>query len=89
VYYVYVLYSKKLKHLYKGSTGNLRNRLAEHNSGAVVSTKFGKPWELLYYEAFQNKTDALIEEKFLKSGKGRQRLDYLLKNALMSESARG
>jgi putative endonuclease len=80
VHYVYVLKSLKTGKLYKGSTANLKARLAKHNSGSVSSTKEFRPWVLIYYEAFINKTDALREEKFLKSGKGRERLKHLLQN---------
>ena len=59
----------------------LTNRIKEHNSGSMKTTQSGKPWTLIYYEAFINKTDALIEEKFLKTGKGRERLNFLLKNS--------
>lgn len=35
---------------------------------------------LVYYEAFLSKSDALREEKFLKSGKGKERVKYLFKD---------
>lgn len=85
MYYVYILLSTKSKDLYKGSTDDLRKRIIDHNSGKVRSTKNGRPWSLIYYEGFLNKTDSLIEEEFLKSGKGRERIKYLLKNTLSSE----
>ncbi len=78
MYYVYILQSKKTEKLYKGSTSDLRKRFAEHNRGGVASTRGGRPWKLAYYEAFAIKSDALREEKFLKSGKGRERIKYLL-----------
>lgn len=78
MHYVYVLKSRKHGRLYKGCTGDLRNRVSEHNSGKTLSTKGGIPWELIYYEAFVDKRRALIEEKFLKSGKGKERLKYIL-----------
>ena len=80
MFYVYVLSSEKAKRLYKGLTSDLRRRLQEHNSGHVLATKGYRPWKLIYYEAFLIKKDAEIEEKFLKSGKGRQRLQYLLQH---------
>lgn len=78
--YVYIIQSEKTGRLYKGCTGDLKNRLKEHNRGEEISTKAWIPWKLVYYEAFLNKTDALREELFLKSGKGRERIKYLLKN---------
>ncbi len=61
---------------------NLRNRLLEHNRGESSFTNRGKPWKLIYYEAFNSKIDASEEEIFLKSGKGRERIDYCLKETL-------
>jgi len=80
--YVYILYSHKLKKIYKGCTTDLKTRLTNHNIGRVRSTKKGKPWELIYYEAFINKIDSRREELFLKSGKGRERVKYLLQNTI-------
>jgi len=36
----------------------------------------------VYYEAFNNKTDARREELFLKTGKGKERVQYLLSTTL-------
>ncbi|MDP1706281.1 MAG: GIY-YIG nuclease family protein [bacterium] len=82
MYYVYVLYSEKNNKLYKGSTSDLKRRLAEHNRGKVDSTISGKSWRLIYYQGFINKKDALREELFLKSGKGRERIKYLLQETI-------
>ena len=54
--------------------------MSQHNLGNVTSTKIGRPWKLVYYEAFLSKKDALREELFLKSGKGRERIKYLLED---------
>ena len=82
MYYVYVLKSDKTGKLYKGFTEDLKNRLREHNAGKNLSTKSGAPWTLVYYEAFLKKKNALVEERFLKSGKGRERLKYILEGCL-------
>ena len=68
--------------LYKGSCSDLKKRIRQHNQGLVKSTQSGKPWNLVYYEALVSKTDCLREEKFLKTGKGRERLKLLLTNSL-------
>lgn len=80
--YVYILFSRKTGKLYKGCTRDLKRRFKEHNNGEEPSTKSGAPWDLLYYEAFSNKSDALREELFLKSGKGKERIKYLLAETL-------
>ncbi len=82
MYYVYIIRSEKSGKLYKGCTADLKNRIKEHNSGQTSSTKAHVPWKLVYYEAFSNKTDALREELFLKSGKGKERVKYLLENTI-------
>lgn len=80
MHYVYILKSKKNRKLYKGFTNDLKRRIKEHNSGNSTFTKNNGPWELVYYEAFISEKDARSEEKFLKSGKGKERIKYLLKN---------
>ena len=78
MHYVYILKSLKNGKLYKGLTSDLRRRLSEHNSGRSTYTSQNGPWKLIYYEAFSNKSDAKREEIFLKSGRGKERIKYLL-----------
>ncbi|OGD62937.1 hypothetical protein A2160_04180 [Candidatus Beckwithbacteria bacterium RBG_13_42_9] len=70
MYYVYVLKSLKYKSLkiYIGFTNNLEVRLLQHNQKNTLSTRYGIPWKLVYYEAFLSKRDAIIREKRLKTG---------------------
>ena len=82
MYYVYVIRSKKDKQFYTGFTGELQNRLQEHNSGRVPSTKTRIPFELVYYEACLNEKDALAREKYLKSGMGKRYQRNRLKSFL-------
>lgn len=86
MFYTYILYSPKLDRFYTGSTGDLKRRLKDHNSGMVPFTSKGVPWKLVYYEAFLEKTDALKEEKFLKTGKGRERRKIMLENYLKKQN---
>jgi len=55
MYYVYILKSKKDNKNYIGSTNNLLRRLAEHNKGKVKSTKYRKPFKIVYLENFYSK----------------------------------
>jgi len=82
MYYVYIIHSPKTNKIYKGFSEDLKIRIKQHNNGDVKSTKSGRPWRLIYYEAFLNKTDARREELFLKTGKGRDRIKYLLREIL-------
>jgi putative endonuclease len=70
MFYVYVIKSEKDGRLYKGFTQNLEARVKGHNSGNTRSTKPFIPWQLVYYETFVNKEEALAREKFLKTGQG-------------------
>ena len=69
MFYVYVLKSKIDESLYIGVTEDLRRRFQEHNLGQSKSTRFKKPFTLVYYEAYRSKKDALIREKRLKKFK--------------------
>jgi putative endonuclease len=64
MFYVYILKSNFDNKFYTGFTSNLRKRLKEHQAGEVESTKYRRPVELFYYEAYQDKTNALKREKF-------------------------
>jgi len=80
MYYVYVLESKKDGKLYKGFTTDLQARIVQHNSGKNRSTNQRGPWNLIHYEAYISKEDALERERFLKTGWGRKNLENLLQN---------
>lgn len=82
-YYVYVLQSQKDKRWYTGFTADLRKRLKEHNEDKYVSwTKGRGPFDLIYYEACQNKKDAQQREKYLKTGMGKRYLKNRLRRFL-------
>ena len=70
MYFVYILHSKSINKFYVGYSENPDKRLEFHNSelNKIWSTK-GKPWELKSTFSFQNKTDALKAEKFIKKQK--------------------
>ena len=88
-YYVYLIQSKKSGKLYTGYAINIPKRLKEHNQGLSFSTKPGKPWQLIYYEACLNEKDAKRREQYLKISQGirliKRRLKeyfYLKKNLI-------
>ncbi len=66
VYYVYLLKSLKKERVYVGYSGDLRVRVEAHNLGKVRSTKYYRPWRLVYYESYLNQHDATKREKQLK-----------------------
>jgi len=81
-YYVYVLKSLHKDFLYVGFTTDLQKRFREHNNGLVFSTKLKKPHKIIHYEAFLNKKDAFMREKWLKTGWGRNQTRTMLTNYL-------
>jgi putative endonuclease len=85
-YYVYVLRSLKDNKLYTGYTADLRKRFKEHQEGMVTSTKLRTPFELIFYEAYKNKYDAIRREKYFKTSKGKNTLTQMLKEFLRAKS---
>ena len=74
MYYVYFLKSLKNNDLYVGSTQDVENRLASHNSGKVRSTQFYRPWILLDRESFPTRSEAVRREMLLKTGQQKELL---------------
>ena len=67
----YVLKSLKNNKTYVGMTEKEpKIRLQEHNDGKTTWTSKNRPFKLIYYEQYYYKEDALLREKFLKSGVG-------------------
>lgn len=71
MWYVYILKSKVRDWHYLGSTGNLKKRFKQHNTGEVQSTKHYAPFELEAYVAVQKESIARELEKYFKTGSGR------------------
>ena len=78
-HYVYVLRSLKDGLFYVGYSEDLRQRVTEHNKGKNTSTKNRRPLELIFYEAYSNKKDALRREAYFKTTKGKTTLKQMLK----------
>jgi putative endonuclease len=68
--YSYVLLSDRDGEFYIGSTGDLRERLQQHNKGRVRSTAYRRPLRLIYYEGCLCADDARRRERYLKTGRG-------------------
>jgi putative endonuclease len=81
MYYIYIIKSISYGNRYIGSSKDIVERLKEHNQGKCRYTKGRKPWKLIYQESFVNRSQAMQREKILKSGKGREFLDKILKNS--------
>lgn len=81
-HYVYVLHSLKDRLFYIGYSDDLKTRVKDHNSGKNVSTKNRRPLELIFYEAYPAKADALRRESYFKTTKGKVTLKQMLKEYL-------
>ena len=73
IYYVYVL--KNLEgRLYIGFSTNLEKRIMQHQSNEGGWTRNRGPWELVYYESFTKRFEAVQRERNLKSGQANKKL---------------
>ncbi|MDJ0944023.1 MAG: GIY-YIG nuclease family protein [Kiloniellales bacterium] len=71
MHYVYLIESvQQPPHRYVGLTTDLKQRIADHNSGKSAHTAKFKPWRLVTYVAFSDEAKAVSFERYLKSGSG-------------------
>lgn len=84
-HYVYVLRSLKDRLFYIGYSDNLKQRVQEHHQGKNISTRYRRPLELIFYEAFPDKFDALKRERYFKTTKGKVTLRQMLKEYLSNK----
>lgn len=66
-YYVYIMASKRNGTLYIGVTNDLIERTAQHKNAELPGfTKRYRVHRLVYYETFDDPTNAILREKHLK-----------------------
>jgi putative endonuclease len=80
MFIIYIIYSTNFDQYYVGHTQNIEDRLSRHNSGRSLSTKKGKPWNLVYTETFETRSEAMLREKAIKKMKSRTYLEQLIQN---------
>jgi putative endonuclease len=78
-HYVYILQSLKDNQYYIGETSNVVERLAFHNSGKQRSTKSRIPFRSVLVEEYPDRKEALKREKQIKSWKGGQAFQKLIR----------
>ena len=78
MYYVYILHSKQFDRYYVGQCEDLEARVDRHNGKAVPSTKPYVPWELVYFESFGIRSEAVQREREIKGKKSRRYIEYLV-----------
>jgi putative endonuclease len=81
-FYVYILYSAIRNQYYVGHTYDVQKRLLQHNAGQTPSTKSGRPWILVYTEAYNEKSPAAKREVEIKRMKSRVYIETLVKSAM-------
>ena len=71
MFFVYILFSKKLNHFYVGSSDNYLKRLEEHNDIKYEDsfTAKGIPWELFFVITCDANAQAYQIEKHIKNMK--------------------
>jgi len=74
MFYTYLIKSLNHNWHYTGSTKDLKKRFFEYNLGKVKSTKFYKPFILVYYEAYQSYSMANKREMELKNNNHQKEL---------------
>ena len=80
-YFVYLIVSKlknKKRLSYVGYSKDLKKRLNLHNSGKGAKFTRGKKWNLVYYEKYNTKSDAMKNEYELKK-------NYKLRKEIMNK----
>jgi len=82
MHYFYVLRFKNNGRLYKGLTNDLKRRIGEHKRGQSDFTRRNGDFDLIFIEAYINKGDAMVAERYFKTGHGREVLRDKLKNTL-------
>ena len=76
----YIIQSKLDSSYYIGYTSELQKRLEFHNLGLSKYTCRKIPWEIVYYEELECKSDAIKRERFLKKQRNRNFYLKLIKS---------
>jgi len=85
MHYVYAVKSTAREYIYVGMTTNVPQRLSQNNAGQNRSTKAYRPFELLYQEKLETRSEARNKEVFLKSGIGKEYLRSLPSHARVAK----
>jgi putative endonuclease len=78
---VYILFSQKINRYYIGFTGDdLAVRIRKHSSNHKGYTGKTNDWQLVYFEEYDFKHNAIKREKELKSWKSSSRIEKLIEH---------
>ena len=77
-YFIYILTNSNNKVLYTGMTNILMRRVWEHKAKLIGGfTKKYNTDKLVYFESFDNPTDAIKREKQIKAGLRKKKLELI------------
>jgi len=79
-YYTYIIQSLRDGSFYIGYSSDLEKRILFHNNKLSKYTSTRTPWKLVYFVEFENKSDAIKREKFLKKQRNREFNKKLIKD---------
>ena len=77
MFYVYAITSLHRNYIYVGLSENVERRFSEHNSGKNKTTKPYLPFRIILVEECVNRVEARKQEKFYKSGIGKEKLKMI------------
>ena len=66
MYFTYIIQSTKTNRFYIGSTGNITERIQQHNNGVTKSTRNHGPYVLVHLETYETRGEAVKREKAIK-----------------------
>jgi putative endonuclease len=81
-FWVYVLYSLRDYQFYIGTTNHLVRRGGQHEQGETISTRYRRPFVMVYCEGHCSIIDARRRELYFKTTKGRTTLRMILRDSL-------
>ena len=81
IYFVYIIFSKKLDRYYIGFTSDIKSRIEKHNQKHKGYTGKANDWILVYFEEFETKKEALLREREIKNWKSRKKIQELISNS--------
>lgn len=84
MHFVYIIYSASHNKFYIGESVNPINRTEQHKTGfyKTASTSYANDWELKLILTLDNRNEALVVERDIKSMKSKVFLRNLVENAV-------
>ena len=78
MYFFYIIKSESDGSFYVGQSKNVQERILRHNNGHSKSTKGKIPWQLVYYESYKTRAEAVRRELAIKKQKSHKYIEDLI-----------